>query len=143
MEFEHREKKPDWLWSVGLIGVLASGISFFYGNIFFGIFIIVASVVTIIYALKHPKELTITISSLGIQINNSLIPYKDITSFWLDETGKEDKLLLLTKTSFVPILSFPLSGIKAETVRNALTGNVEEKELRESRSIALFDKLGF
>jgi hypothetical protein len=84
LEFEKKDRSPDWIWTVGLVSVLSSVVSFFYGNIFFGIFLLIAGAVTIIYALKHPKELSVTISELGVSINEELIDYKNITSFWLD-----------------------------------------------------------
>lgn len=92
---------------------------FFYHNIFFGIFLIIAGAVTIIYALKHPKELTVTIEEKGVNINDSFIEYKNITSFWLDENGKETKLLLLVK-NFIPTLALPLVGVSSSQVREAL-----------------------
>ncbi len=143
LEFEKKDRHPDWVWTVGLVSVLAAVVSFFYGNIFFGIFLVIAGAVTIIYALKHPKELSIIINETGVSINESLIDYKSITSFWLDETGKEAKLLLLVKTSFIPTLSIPLVGVSASQVRDALTPHVPEEEMRESRSVALFDRIGF
>lgn len=143
MEFEKKDRHPDWVWTVGLVAALAATVSFFYGNIFFGIFLLIAGAVTIIYALKHPKELAITINENGVLINDSLIDYKNITSFWLDENGKEVKLLLLVKTSFVPTLSLPLVGVSAQQVRDALVPHAKEEEMRESRSIALFDRIGF
>lgn len=143
LEFEKKDRHPDWLWSVGLIALLASAVSFFYGNIFFGIFIIIAGAVMIMYARKHPKELSITISDEGVSINDALIPYQNITSFWLDESGKQGKLLLLVKNSFIPTLALPFSGVSALQVRTILAPHVKEEELRESRSIALFDRLGF
>lgn len=143
LEFEKKDRHPDWVWTVGLVAALAATVSFFYGNIFFGIFLLIAGAVTIIYALKHPKELAITINENGVLINDSLIDYKNITSFWLDESGKEVKLLLLVKTSFVPTLSLPLVGVSAQQVRDALAPHAKEEEMRESRSIALFDRIGF
>ncbi len=143
LEFEKKERHPDWIWTVGLVSLLCAVVSFFYHNVFFGIFLIVAGVVTILYALKNPEELTITISEKGVSINESIVDYKNITSFWLDESGKEAKLLLLVKKSFVPTLSLPLSGVSASQVREALLPYAKEEELRESRSIALFDRIGF
>ncbi len=143
MEFENKDKHPDWLWTVGLISVLGAVLCFFYGNIFFGIFLIIAGAVVIMYALQKPKELEITIDESGVKINEMLIEYKSIPSFWLDENGKEDKLLLLVKGSFVPMLSFHLVGVKADDVRTLLSKYTKEVEMRESRSIALFDRLGF
>ena len=143
MEFEKKDRHGDWVWTIGLVSVLCAVVAFFYGNIFFGIFLIIAGAVTIIYALKHPKELFITIGEKGISINESLIEYKNVKKFWLDETGKEAKLLLLVNTSFVPTLSLPLVGVSVSQVREALAPHAKEEELRESRSVALFDRIGF
>lgn len=143
MEFEKKDRHPDWLWTVGLISVLGAVLCFFYGNIFFGIFLIVAGAVVIIYALRDPKELDITIDESGIKINELVFDYKAVTAFWLDETGKEDKLLLLVKGTFVPQLSLPIVGVRSDDIRTILSKHAKEEELRESRSIALFDRLGF
>lgn len=143
LEFEKKDRKPDWVWTIGLVAFLSAVVAFFYGNIFFGIFLIVAGAVTIIYALKHPKELSININEKGVLINESLIDYKSIKSFWLDETGKEVKLLLFVNTSFVPTLSLPLVGVSASQVREILIQHAKEEEMRESRSIKIFDSLGF
>lgn len=142
-EFEKKDRHPDWLWTVGLVFALASAISFFYGNIFFGIFLVVAGVVMILYARHEPKLLTISFEEKGLTINGDLIPHDKIIQFWLDETDKPDKLLLQVKGSFVPIISLPLQGITSERVRLALKPFVKEEFLRESSSIKLFDRIGF
>lgn len=143
-EFEKKERHPDWLWTVGLVFGLGAVVSFFYGNIFFGIFLVVAGVVTILYALKDPKLLVIAFADDGIDINKQLIPFGSITHFWLDETGKPDKLLLRVKGSFVPTIVLPLEGVTADAVRQKLKEKtVPEEPLRESNSVKLFDRFGF
>jgi hypothetical protein len=142
-EFEQKERHPDWLWTVGLVFGLAAVVSFFYGNIFFGIFLVIAGIVVIIYALQKPKLLAIRIEEKGVMVNEELIPFEKTIQFWLDETGKPDKLLLQVKGSFVPIISLPLEGVDAATIRNTLAPHLKESFLRESRSIALFDRFGF
>jgi hypothetical protein len=142
-EFEKKERHPDWLWTVGLVFTLGAVVAFFYGNIFFGIFLVIAGAVVIIYALRNPKSLTIAIEDKGIRINGDLIQYEKIIQFWLDETDKPDKLLLRVKGSFVPTLSLPLEGVSTETVRSALKPYATEEELRESTSVKIFDRFGF
>jgi hypothetical protein len=143
LEFEPQDRHPDWNWYVGLISAIIAAITFFYGDIFFGIFIVVAGITVIIYAIRPPKHLTIRIIEQGVVINDDITPYASITQFWLDETDKPDKLLLLVKGSFVPLLSLPLEGVTAETVRAALKPHTTEAFLRESRSIKIFEHLGF
>lgn len=143
LEYEKKARHPDWIWTAGLIALLTAVVSFFYGNIFFGIFIVIAGIVTIIYAKREPKQLSITITESALVINEETIPFKNVTAFWLDDTGKQGKLLLLVRGTFVPTLSIPIEGVTSEQVRNALSSNIKEEELRESRSVALFDRLGF
>ena len=143
LEFEPQERHPDWNWYVGLVAVVIAIVAFFYGDIFFGIFAIIAGITVIIYALRPPKHLTIRITADGVIINDEPILYATIKQFWLDETDKQDKLLLLVSGSFVPLLSLPLQGVTAETVRAALKPHIPEVEMHESRTIKIFEYLGF
>lgn len=143
LEFEPRERHRDWNWYAALVAVIGAVLSFFYGNIFFGIFIIIAGATVLIYAQRPPKTLVITIDENGITVNEDLVPYELIKQFWLDETDKHDKLLLLTKANFAPLVSLPLEGVSAEAVRDAIKPHAEEAELRESRTIKIFERLGF
>jgi hypothetical protein len=143
-EFEEKDRHPDWIWYAGLISVIVAVLSFFYGNIFFGIFALVAGATVIIHVLKEPQQLTITISAEGVLVNEELFPYKNVKQFWLDETGKQDKLLLLVRKSFMPLLSFNIEGVDGDMVRAALKHYaVPEVEMRESSSIKIFEQLGF
>jgi len=143
LEFEPRERHRDWNWYAGLVAGIAAAISFFYGNIFFGIFAIVAGITVILYALRPPKHLVISIGADGVTINDELVPYKTIRQFWLDETDKQDKLLLLVSGSVIPLLALPLQAVTAETVRAAMKAHVPEVEMRQSRTIKIFEQLGF
>ena len=129
--------------AAGLIAGIVAAIAIFYGDVFFGIFAVVAGITVIIYAIKPPRQLTITITKNGVLINEDLIDYKVAKQFWLDETGKQDKLLLLVSGSFVPLLALPLQGVTAEAVRDALKPYLPEVEMRESRTIKIFEQLGF
>jgi hypothetical protein len=143
LEFQPQERHRDWNWYAGLVAAIVAAVAIFYGDIFFGIFAVFAGIVVIIYAVIPPKHLTITISKEGIAVNQDRIPMAAIKQFWLDETDKQDKLLLLVQGSFAPLMSFPLEGIKADVVREALKPYAPEVEMRESRSIKLFEHLGF
>lgn len=143
LEFEEKDRHPDWVWYAGLIAGIVAALSFFYGNIFFGIFAIIAGITVILYAFRGPQPLTVTINDTGVQVNHEIIPYATIRQFWLDESGKQDKLLLLVKTVFLPMVTLPLEGVTAETIRAALTPHVPELLIRESTSAKLFDHLGF
>lgn len=144
LEFEPKDRHPDWVWYAGLVAVIVAVLAFFYNNIFFGIFSLIAGATVIIYAYRAPKTISVTIDTEGVLINEERMKPKQITQFWLDETGKQDKLLLLVRGSFTPLLSLPIEGVTAESIRAALKSlSINEVEMRESRSVELFDRLGF
>jgi len=143
LEFEEKERHTDWVWYAGLVAGIVAAISFFYGNIFFGIFSIIAGATIILYSYHKPKPITVTIGEKGIQINHEILPYESLKQFWLDESGKQDKLLLLVKTVFLPMVSLPIEGVTADTIRATLLPHLPEVAMRDSNSAKLFDRLGF
>lgn len=143
LEFEKKKKHRDWVWYAGLIAIIVSGLAFYYGNIFFGIFAILAGIIVIIYSNRNPKEISVEISNDSLIINNERIVFSEIQQFWLDESGKQDKLLLLTKSLILPLLVLPVEGVSADDVRTFLKEHIKEEFLRESTGNVLFDYLGF
>ena len=143
LEFEEKDRHPDWLWYAGLIFGIAATISFFYGNIFFGIFLVIAGVLVIMFAMRKPSTITVSFYEKEIVIDNEHILYARIKQFWIDETGKPDKLLLLVKGSFVPMLTVPLGGVTAEVVRTEMMKHAPQVEMRESLGTKIAERLGF
>lgn len=144
LEHADKERGGDWVWYAGLVALIVAILCFIFGNPFLGIFSIVAGVVVILIATKKPQELEITLSAEGIFINDMQIPYSSVTQFWLDEKGESDKLQLVAKGSFAPVIEIPLEDVRAEDVREYLLAKgCEEKEIRASVSTAIFHKIGF
>jgi hypothetical protein len=143
LEFEEKDRHPDWLWYAGLVFGIGATLCFFYGNIFFGIFLVVAGALVILFAQRKPKMLSIALDEKDIVIDEERIPYERVTQFWIDETEKPDKLLLLVKGSFVPMQSLPLADVTAEAVREELKKHTPEVQMRESTGVKIADRLGF
>lgn len=143
LEFEEKDRHPDWVWYAGLIAGIVAAISFFYGNIFFGIFVIIAGITLIIYAFRKPQMLSVSIGNDAVTINNEVILYTSIRQFWLDESGKQDKLLLLVNTVLFPMVVLPIEGVKADTIRAVLISHIPEVQMQDSTSGKIFDTLGF
>ena len=143
LEFEEKDRHPDWLWYAGLIFGIAATVSFFYGNIFFGIFLIIAGASVIMFAMRKPTRIAISFHEKELIIDSEHIVYERIKQFWIDETEKPDKLLLLVKGSFIPMLALPLGGVTAETVRTEMTKHAPEVLMRESTGTKIAERLGF
>ncbi len=143
LEFEEKERHPDWLWYAGLVFGIAATICFFYGNIFFGIFLIIAGGAVIIFAQRKPAMLTITLGEKDFSVNEEVVPWERVKQFWIDESGKPDKLLLLVKGSVIPMMSLPLAGVTADAVRTEMAKHAPEVQMRESTGVKIAERLGF
>ena len=143
LEFEQQERHPDWLWYAGLIFGIAATVSFFYGNIFFGIFLVIAGAAIIFFAQRQPRPITITLGEEALSVNDERIVWNRVRQFWIDETGKPDKLLLLVKGSLIPTMALPLGGVTAEAVRTEMQKHAPEVTMRESTGTKIADRLGF
>ena len=143
LEYEEKDRHPDWIWCAGLVFGIAAIVSFFYGNIFFGIFLVIAGVCVILFASRKPNTFTLTIDEKELVVDDTRYPYERLTQFWIDETEKPDKLLVLIKGSVMPMLAFPLAGVTAEAVRTEMKKHLPEVAMRESMSIKIAERLGF
>jgi uncharacterized membrane protein len=143
MEFEAKDRHPDWVWTAGLVFGIAATISIFYDNLFFGIFLVVAGILIIMGAIRAPKQLTISIEEKMIRVNDDTIVYERVKRFWIDETAKPDKLLLLVRGGLSPVMAFSLEGVTAEAVRTALSAKeIPEEFIRESTGVKIAERLG-
>jgi hypothetical protein len=142
-EFEEKNRHADWVWTAGLIFGLSAAIAFFYQNLFFGIFLCIAGACIIIFALRTPEEITITLDEKTLFINDTVITTDRISHFWIDETKKPDKLLLSVRGSFVPILVLLIENIETQKIREAFSKVCPEKQIHESLGVKIFERLGF
>ncbi len=143
LEFEEKERHPDWIWYAGLVFGIAAFFCFFYGNIFFGIFLCVAGTAVIYFAQRPPKMLTITLGEKELSVNDDVVPWERVTQFWIDESGKPDKLLLLVKGAVVPIMALPMANVTADAVRTEVAKHAPEAVIRESTGTKIAERLGF
>jgi hypothetical protein len=142
-EFEEKTRHNDWVWTVGFVFALSSVVAFFFGNIFFGIFLVISGGILVFTASHKPKMLNITINESGVTINEETIEHDKINHFWIDEKGKTDKLLMTVSGSFLPVVSIPLNGVKSEDLRTVMLKYNKESEMAESIGIKIFERLGF
>ncbi len=143
LEFEEKDRHPDWIWYAGLVFAIAAIVSFFYSNIFFGIFLLIAGAAVILFAMRKPDLITVTFEEKELIVDREHIDYTRIKQFWIDETEKPDKLLLLVKGSFIPMLAVPLSGVTAEAVRTEMHKHAPETLMHESLGTKIAERLDF
>ena len=133
LEFEPHEKSSDWYWIFGIVVVIGAIIAIVVGNTLFAILIILSGVVIGVYSTKHPDTLHCAIDRRGVHVNNSSHLFKDMDSFWIDETHEHHpKLLITLKNKLSMHISIPLGDVDLDEVGEFVGAYVNEEEQNES-----------
>lgn len=145
LEHEHRERKPDWFWGIGIatvIGVILAGLT---KNFLLAFLILVSGILLIMFSLEKPKNLSVEISEEGIKINNALYRFDTIKSFWLyRSTGGRFMLSIDSSRPFLPTFKIPLAQtIDPVILRTELLKHVPEEEHKESFADQVAERIGF
>src|SRR5258706_15804151 len=90
LEYEERERSPDWFWALGIIVATSSIAAIIFGNYFFAALLILSGVLLGFFAIKKPDLVTYELNNKGLKIRNRLYPYENIKSFWVqvDRSGE-------------------------------------------------------
>lgn len=149
LEYEEKDRDPDWFWALGIIVVTTSIASIIYNNYFFAVLIILAGLLLGFFAKKAPDLVSYEINEKGVRIRTRLYPYENIKSFWIQLEHSEDiipKNILFIKTErfFMPEISMPIDFSMADEIRDImLYKNIPEEEMREHPAEKIMDRLGF
>lgn len=127
---EHKERSADWYWTLGLLVLAGAGLAVFFGNILFAVILLLAGGCIGYLSARGPREHAVAMSQKGVTLDGTLYPYKNIDSFWVDETlAGGPKLLVSTKGVLHPQLVIPLlSAPRATAVRQYLRRFIQEEE---------------
>lgn len=142
-EHYHTTKNTDWYWAVGVIAVTAAVLAFIFGNIIFGIFLIVASVALMLRASKKPHIIHYEINDRGIVADNTLYPFLSLESFWIDAHQRPSKILLKSQKFFMPYISIEIDEVNPEDVRDVLLNYIAETEHAEPLTQKILERFGF
>jgi hypothetical protein len=145
-EYIFREKTNDWYWAVGIIGACAAIVALVFGNILFGLLLIVATFTLCLYGAKKPVYLHVEVNHSGVMINRVLYPYITLKSFWVDNNshlGTHSRLVLKSKKIASQMIVIPLNGVHPEELRDFLLDHIPEAEHVEPLAHHLLQLIGF
>ena len=142
---QDKERKVDWFWALGIIGIAGSILAFIFDNFFFGVFILLGITIMIFTVSQQKRKISYTIDHQGIHMEKELLPYRKIKSFYLDESGEWGKILLHTDHPISPITSVYYEDKKLgdDIYEIFMEHEVKEEYLVEPISHQIFEKLGF
>jgi hypothetical protein len=143
LEHEGKEKTNDWYWTLGIVSILGVGISIYYGNYLFAIFIILAAIILVYLAIKPAEMMQYEITKEGVRINSYLYPFNHIKGFWIEQSFGISKLIIESERFFMPVLVIPLQNVDASDVKDFLEDKIPEKEIKEPLSHKITERIGF
>lgn len=145
-EHSHRQRSDDWFWGVGIVAVAIAVLAVYFGNVLFGIFILLAAFTSIMVAHREPEVIPFEINKRGVQAGKILYPFSTIESFWIideDESG-QDKLIMKSEKTLMPLIIVPLDdNLDFEEVRDYLLQFLNEEEMDEPLSHKIMEYFGF
>ncbi|MFH0755521.1 MAG: hypothetical protein V1910_02550 [bacterium] len=143
-EYKRKEKPVDWYWAVILMSLALVIISFITHNIFFGLLIIISTIILLSFSIIAPKMIEISINQKGIIVEKEMYPFATLESFWVESADEENqKILLKSKKIIMPLIIIPLEEHHHLDVREFLLNYLPEVEMHESLSQKIMERLGF
>ena len=108
-EYEHKERSSDWFWAVGIVSISLAIASVIFGNIIFGILVLLSAFTLSLFASRPPSILHVTIDEKGITKGKVRYSYQTLQSFWIDTDHPHKKITLRSEKLFMPLIIVPLS----------------------------------
>ncbi len=143
-EHEYRIRGPYWF----LYPLIAATIGMVFGIItrsyLFVIFVFVAFVLLTYYMKRPPRMRTYKIEKRGVWLEDTLMHYGKLKSFWIfTHALMAPELLLETGRPINPFLSIRLEGINPEEVKHVISRYLPEKEHSDTAFDQIARIIGF
>ncbi len=127
-EYEHKERSQDWFWAVGIISVSVAVASVIFGNIIFGILVIIGAFALSLFAARPPSTLHVVIDEKGVTRGRTRYPYSTLGSFWVDTDHSHKKIILRSEKMFMPLIIVPLGdNANVEDLHEKLLTSLKEE----------------
>ena len=143
-EHHHIEKGHDWFWALGLLAVAGATAAFIFGNVLFGLVILLGAITMVVFALQDPRVIPFAVLTRGIRIGNELYPYTTLESFYLDEEHyRGPHLFIKSKKLFMPLLILPIPEEYVDDIDDLVGARLPEEHLEEPIAHRIMEFFGF
>ncbi len=132
-EYPAYEKSADWYWWVGLVAVILIGFAVWQRSFLFGVFIFIAWFTVMLYAVRPPKTIRVSITESRVMVEDTLYPWHNIKSFWIFYRPPLIRdLSLESKKTVMPFIKIPIGETEPEKIKKIISSFVPEVEQKES-----------
>jgi hypothetical protein len=146
-EFQFKKNSKQWYLMVGITGVVLIVVSILLQNYLFSFLILLGTLMMLVMSSQKPMNFPIEVSAHGIKIAEKMYPYAEIEAFWIAQNKQGIvNLILLTNERITPLMSLIIpEDVEFDILdlRDFLGEFIDEREMTESVSQRLMDKIGF
>ena len=90
-EFDYRDREISWYWISIIIAAVMIAFAVWQKNFLFGIFIIIAEVLVIIWGNNAPRLITFIFNEKGVGIKNGkFYPFAELETFSIDRAPEDE-----------------------------------------------------
>ena len=145
LEYKRKEKTTDWYWAVVIIAISLVVIAFIVRDGLFAIFIILATGTLLVFSVRAPELVDISIDERGITVGNDTYPFATLHEFWVDISEKKnEKIILRSKKAIMPLIIIPIEDSHHLDVRRIPPSDICRKKNCTSRwRQKIMERLGF
>lgn len=144
-EHEHIERGRDWYMALGVVAVCTAAIAVLFGNILFGVLILIAAATWGLLSKTPPALTEFEISDRGIRIGETMHRYEEIIAFWVEDHDVDPPILLIdTVKMFSPnfVIPLPHGDVDPKVVREFLAMRADEIPMKESFAHKILEFFG-
>lgn len=143
-EFRHYPKNAAWFISYAIIVAMLVIYQLYQKDWFGAISIGVIAAMFGIFAMHRPGIVTVKISTLGLHIDDSTIPFNNIRQFWVVDTEQHKTLNIETTAYLNHQLAIELEDQDGDEIQEILAELLPEKEdQQETMAQRIAHKLKF
>lgn len=132
-EYTYHEKTPDWYWGFGSVAAALLFIAYLTESVLFGFIIVIGGFGMLLYTVRKPHIVTISVTGQGIEIDDRLFPYETLHSFWIFyRPGERRELILKSSRGLAHTIKIPLADANPVEIREYLLQYLPERAEEES-----------
>lgn len=134
-EFRHYPKNAAWFITFGLIVVMLIIYELYQADWFGAISFFIMAILFAAFALNKPKNIIVAISTHGLHIDDTHIPYTRIKQFWIVENENHKTLNIETTAYLNHLLAIELDDQDADDVHEILSELLPENTEAEETMV--------
>jgi hypothetical protein len=91
-EFEYRPKDVSWYWISIIISAALIGIAVWQKNFLFGFLVVVAEILTLVWANREPRTIEFILNEKGVNIGGyKFLGWSEMESFGVDDYAETER----------------------------------------------------